>query len=152
MSLKVHSPKDIEKLSLFLENNKKYLNIPFAFFKEPEINNSMTAISLVAPKELCLPIQKEVNYLFSEISKLIPINSFIDLKDRNPQLELYKNILLMDKNIIQLNKEIDLIEKEIFFKINFITFNENDERQENSIFLNLAQLEFYRTVRQFKLA
>lgn len=151
VSLKVHSPKDVEKLSLFLEENKYELNIPFASFREPEMNDSMTAISLVAPLELCHPLQKEVNHLFVILADISEtrIFSFMDYKKNE---SIFEDALM---NTDLSTKYVNIVAKKDQNMDTLFFFSFHDSKSDNefkTVALNYAQLEFYRTVRQYRLA
>jgi len=150
VDLKINSPKDIEKMADFFHNYSKDLSIPYAIFQEPELNNSTTAISFVGPDDLCHPIQSAVTDLFYAASKgCSNVYSFLDFKG---VYELYSILCDRDNvNKIQFKNcnfvFVDLELSEIV-TVKYRDYHNN----EVSVNLNLAQLEFYRTVRNLPLS
>lgn len=142
VDLKINSPEDIEKIAYFFETYSKDLNIPFATFQEPALRNSTTAISFVAPDILCQPVQYAIQELFFELIKCkkkdMIINSFVD----NFSIANVLNRLKF------FTKGCTIL---ISSQSNDVTI-EYDDVSIQSIKLNPAQLEFYRTVRHLKLS
>lgn len=67
--LEMGNPKEIETLENWIKENKKTLNVPSAKFKEPALNNTVTACSFVAPKKLCENIQYNIKNLLTKLKQ-----------------------------------------------------------------------------------
>lgn len=139
VDLKINKPTDIENLAALFAQHSESLLVPFAIFQEPELKNTTTAISFVAPDILCHPVQYAIKDLFFELKKLkdedTKINSFLD----NFCISRVLNLVKFYSNGCT-------------FLLSGQTNNVTIEYDDVSIELNPAQLEFYRIVRHLPLS
>ena len=129
-------PSQIEILELhsWLTEHEDTLSVPSAIFKEPALNDSVTAISFVAPEKLCLNIQFLVRNFKNFLIEEHQINDFLEVKSGINYFCKISNC--------HINYEV---EKESFR----VVVPEDGEMVEH--FFNVYELEYFIKVRFLRL-
>ena len=121
----------IELYDWFIEN-EDMLSVSCAIFKEPMLNDSVTAITLVAPQKLCYNIQYFVKGFQSHIAENYQTTDFHNLKDfidydckmsgcklsYNKKSRVFE--VSFDNNGEEVVEKYNAFEMEFFLKIRFL--------------------------------
>jgi hypothetical protein len=136
VDVEVGSPKDIISLFDWLRENEKELQAPSAIFKEEALNDSVTALSFVAPSKLCLNIQHFVSAFLKVLQKKHKCTSFSELKGKSVH-EIFNDAFLDFSVQFQIEDEV-------------ITVRLNDS-EEDPIEYTFAEFDFFVMFRHLRL-
>lgn len=142
--LEVGQPKEIVDLYTWLKENEDSLNVSSAIFKEEALNDTVTAMSLVAPSKLCEGIQFNVKNLLNKLKEVD--DSVVEFDEK--AISLFKDELVSWKDLAG------------YFPVQFFYDKESEglrvvvhaeEKKELGVY-NIQELNFFLKFRFLRLA
>jgi hypothetical protein len=134
VNLEMNDQLTLMELHDWIKENQDSLSIPIAFFKEPMLNDTVTAISFVAPTKLSVNLQFTVRNLKDHIKKVGNLNSF-------------HNILQSFNYLCEVSGvKVDYCSKKEIFEFSYMQGEEKIEYSYNAV-----ELDYFLKVRFIRM-